>query len=74
MLKVPNRKRNNFSQLSGINYLLNMAKNEPEEYKKMYARLPPGAKHFLGDFLQDKLTQQREKKEDPGFEFCELAV
>jgi hypothetical protein len=43
-----------------------MAKNEPAEYKKMYARLPAGAKHFLGDFLQDKLTQQREKAEDPG--------
>lgn len=59
---------------SGINYLLKMIKEEPEEYKKMYARLPSGAKHFLGEFLQDKLTQQREKEQDPGNvfrQFCE---
>ncbi len=51
-----------------------MAKNEPDEYKKMYARLPAGAKHFLGDFLQDKLTQQREKAEDPGTAFYALEL
>eukprot|EP01126_Amoeba_proteus_P039958 TRINITY_DN4237_c0_g1_i8.p1 TRINITY_DN4237_c0_g1~~TRINITY_DN4237_c0_g1_i8.p1 ORF type:complete len:115 (+),score=23.04 TRINITY_DN4237_c0_g1_i8:283-627(+) len=43
-----------------------MAINEPEEYKKMYKHLSPGAKYFLGDFLVEKLIREREKAEDSG--------